>query len=729
MSETVFVSINGDTVPVIIEGGNISAGASVLLADLNAAVNSAENAATAAEAAAAAAAASVAGKADTNLANVLTSALSNEWKAALPGTPDSLLINPVGGPAQRSAAELFGNGYDKTPIVNWRGLRILWPGTSIPAQGQGVDSYPELTGKRLKAAVPVVNVAWAGSHASFDGVAAYADIVGSDPADLYAKRLSFISALSMLQSDVSAGLAQYGPSSAFSDTFNNITLASQMTADYRLKPAFDTGEVDVVVFDHNHNEPTNLGNLNPAPRTVTAVTIGASTQVTLSNVSGLVVGGGLTFRIAGIPKLAHAAGRIQSIAGNVVTTSVNSTGYAGALTSGVAFSADRSTLYGGFDFCLHYIYWAAANANRKRPVVILSSAPSEFTGGSYEPRIYTIARGIQAFADKWGLSMFDVATAMKITDATNEVFLPDTVHPTTRATREVFTNFWAEWLEGGSVPTVTDADYVARGIGDYRNQREIAYSVWYGGATTLDFIVLDGTNIVTENFNPISGSWVASGSTSVITAPWNAGLKALQAVSTANSESFIFRNALPSTSAISLKTTLYWPTLPTASGMNVQSAGLIRLESASGVWLSVNIVTTSGGSFLQIGLFALPGNAPAGYRTLDTITGLLSPGVPYDIELSAIQERPGQPGRLLFYVNGVDAFGGPIQTNDPTQVGATTLVLGIQSTTEGNMTVDYGPVTYSSLAVYDNRARYTGTLALVGGGTANVLLGNILSVT
>jgi hypothetical protein len=182
---------------------------------------------------------------------------------------------------------------------------------------------------------------------------------------------------------------------------------------------------------------------------------------------------------------------------------------------------------------------------------------------------------------------------------------------------------------------------------------------------------------------------------------------------------------LAATTAISLKTTLHFPTLPTATGMNVQSAGLARLESASGVWLSVNIVTTSAGSYLQIGLFALPGNDPAGYRTLDTITGLLAPGAPYEIELASIQERSGQPGRLLFYVNGVDAFGGPIQTNDPTQVGATTLVLGIQSSTEGNMTVDYGPVTYGSLTVYDNRDRYTGTLDLVGGGVATVVLGNI----
>jgi hypothetical protein len=415
-------------------------------------------------------------------------------------------------PVNRPLREILGIR-DKTPLLNWRGKKLLWLGTSIPHQGAGVDGYPELTGERLQAAFPVVNNAWSGSHASYAGVAAYAALTTDT------QKLNHISALSMTSADVVAGLALYGPTSAYSDTFNAITLASQQTANYRIKTVFDAGEVDVVVFDHNHNEPTDLGDLSPASRTVTAVTLGNPTLVTLSDVSGLEAGGALALQLQGIPKLAYAAGRIQSIAGNVVTLNVPTTGYSGALTSGLAFALDRDTLYGGFEFCLHYIYWAALNANRKRPIIILSSAPSEFTGGSYEPRIYTIARGIQAVANKWGLSMFDVGDAMKITEATNEVFLPDTVHPTTRGTREVFADFWAEWLKGGAVPTLTENDYVARGIGDYRNQREIAYSVWYGGSTTLDFVVLDGANIITENFNPISGSWVTSGSASVITAP------------------------------------------------------------------------------------------------------------------------------------------------------------------------------------------------------------------
>lgn len=662
-------------------------------------------------------------KANTDLSNVPEDVLSVPWREALATTPDTLAILPAGGPVERPLGELLGNGYDKTPLLDWRGKKILWLGTSIPHQGAGVDGYPELTGERLQAAVPVINNAWSGSHASYAGLTAYASLTTR------AQRLNFISSLSMTQADVVAGLAMYGPSSAFSDTFDPITLASQQTANYRIKAVFDAGEPDAVIFDHGHNEPDVYGELNPAPRTVTAVTLGNPTQVTLSDVSGLAVGGALGLEIQGIPKLTDGAAAILSIAGNTVTLGLPSTGYTGALTSGVAYPIDRATLYGGFDFDIRYIRWAARNANRKQPIIILASPPSEFTGGGYEPRIYRISRGIQNIANKWGLSMFDVMSAMKITDATNEVFLPDGIHPTTRVTRETIANFWAEWLKGGAVPTVTEADYVARGLGNYRNQQEIAYSVWYGGATTLDFVVLDGANIVSENFNPISGSWVGVGSTSVVTAPWNVGLKALRAVSTANSESFIFRNALPATSAISLKTTLYWTTLPTAAGTDVQSAGLARLESASGVWLSINIVTTAAGSYLQIGLFALPGNNPAGYRTLDTITGLLTPGVPFEIELLAIQERPGQPGRLLFYVNGVDAFGGPIQTNDPTQVGATTLVLGIQSTTEGNMTVDYGPVTYGALAIYDNRDSFTGTMVLPGGLNAAVVMGKITKVT
>lgn len=70
MSETVLVTLGGEDVSVVIEGGNMAAGASLVLSDLNGVVARAEQAADDAEAAAAAVGGIAASKADLNGANI-----------------------------------------------------------------------------------------------------------------------------------------------------------------------------------------------------------------------------------------------------------------------------------------------------------------------------------------------------------------------------------------------------------------------------------------------------------------------------------------------------------------------------------------------------------------------------------------------------------------------------------------------------------------------------------
>lgn len=644
----------------------------------------------------------------------------DESVAAALGAVSAFPVEPVGRPVARPLNELIGNGYNNTPLLEWAGKRALWLGTSIPHQGVGVDSYPERVGQRLKMA-DVVNNAWSGSHGYYAGETAYVGLTTD------AQRLNHIVSLSMTEQDRLAGLATYGSGSAYSDTFDPITLASQQTADARIKGAFAASAFDAVILDHNHNDRDRpIGTLAPNPLAITGITKGATTTVSLASAGSLTVGDGVGLQISGIPKLAHCAARVISVAGNTITIGVDSSGYSGTFAAGTAYELDRSTLYGAFDFLLHYIRWAALDAGRILPAIILSSAPSEFTGNAYSSTIYPNARAIQAFAESRGLTMFDVATSLKVAEEQNSVLLPDGVHPTTAATRSVFANHWVRWLTGGAAPLLNDNDFIARGAGRYRNQREIEYSDWYSGSTTLDFVVVGGASIITEDFVSIS-DWTTVGAASVVTAPWNGSLKALQTASVANSEPFIFRTGLTATNAVEITFPLYIPTLPTAAGGDVKSAGLMRISSASGLWLALGLMTTSAGTILQVGVFTQTGNA--GYRVFPTTWGYLSAATAYDIKLSAVQETADRPGILLLYINGELAFDSPIRTEDLAQVDVTELVLGVQSSNMGDLTVNFGPMTYGSLVTPDYSTRYTGSMNLSGGAIAQVVNGKIISVT
>lgn len=118
MSETITVSIGGEDVSIIIEGGNMAAGSAVALNDLNQAAIRAEDAAADAEAAAAAIPALVADKANRPLDNALrvraaTGALAvamNTYYDRMPPTPaefqltaDANLSAPVDQTAQLQA--------------------------------------------------------------------------------------------------------------------------------------------------------------------------------------------------------------------------------------------------------------------------------------------------------------------------------------------------------------------------------------------------------------------------------------------------------------------------------------------------------------------------------------------------------------------------------------------------------------------------------------------------
>jgi hypothetical protein len=644
--------------------------------------------------------------------------LGSGWEDALEGAFSDVAVQPVGGPAARELAELLGNGYDKSPVLDWENKAILWLGTSIPHQAAGEDGYPERVGERLKATV--TNNSWSGSHAFYGGTAGYAALATN------AARTAYISSLSMTEDDRAAGETAYGGSSAYNDSFDAVTLASEMTCDHRIKTVFDAGTVDVVMLDHNHNDRGEAaGTLAPTAQTITGITKGATTTITVSGTWA--VGDAIAFTSTGITKLGYCAARVQSVGTGTVTININSSGYSGSFSAGTAYKLDRSTQYGAFEFLIYYIYWSALNAGQSLPTIILSSAPSEFTGDDYSATIYSNARFIQAIADKWTLSMFDVASNIRISEKWNNTYLPDTVHPSTAPTRVVFANVWAEWLSGGAVKLVNDNDYVARSIvrNAYTDNREVEYSRFHGGATTPDFIVTGSSTIKSEDWVAIADWTTNTGSCTVGAAPYGGGV--VNALNCTNASSgtpkYLTLTGLTAASAVKLEFPLY---LTTVAGLvaSTGSTTIARVSSASGVWLALILSHTAAGSELLVGWFDNIGDGAADYN--QTSSGFtLTAATAYTVKLEAVQQTATRTGIAILTVDGVQ-IGDPIELGDLDQVDATIIQVGAISTTAADIDAYIGPLTYSSLTIPDYSARLTGDLTWSAGNTYEIINGKVV---
>lgn len=327
----------------------------------------------------------------------------------------------------------------KAPIADWSGKTVLWLGTSIPHQGGGVDSYPTLFGAGL--GCTVTNNAWSGSHAYWSAL--------DDPFSIVTVR-----ALSMTEDDRLALLAIHGPTSAYDDSFDVSTKASEMTADFRIKAAFAAGTVDCVILDHAHNDVTRLaGVLNPTAISIVSITKGATTSITLSAGGSTPAGSAVILNVVGIAKLHQAAARVISAVGATITLNINSSGYAGSFVSGSVTPCDRSTIYGSFQFLVNYIHNAAAVNARPVPKIVLASPPSAYSGGTLTPSIRWISALVRTVADKLGCSFFDILTSYAVTEIDQPTWFPDLTHPTTVSTRQAIANHWIQWGMGGA-PTL-----------------------------------------------------------------------------------------------------------------------------------------------------------------------------------------------------------------------------------------------------------------------------------
>lgn len=338
----------------------------------------------------------------------------------------------------------------KSRVLDWAGTDVLWLGTSIPHQGEGTDSYPELACKAVGATAD--NNAWSGSHASFENIA---DI---DPSG----NINQIKALSMTDADRVAGLAYHGSGSVFDDAYDPITKASKMTCDHRIATPFASTEFGVVVLDHNHNDrAVDDGAHADALTTISSVTFGATTDVVVADASGISVGDAVGLTSTGVDEFAYAAARVESIASNTLTLGYDTSALAGTVTGGNVYLLDRTTAFGAWEFLIYYIYGQAVLNGYDLPTIILSSAPSMFTNNTLDANILNNSRILRAISDEWSLPFFDVAREYAVDEDDHSIYFSDNVHPATTGERQAIANLWVAWMEGGAPRRHNPGDFIA----------------------------------------------------------------------------------------------------------------------------------------------------------------------------------------------------------------------------------------------------------------------------
>lgn len=606
-----------------------------------------------------------------------------------------------------------------SPVLDWTGRRVLWLGTSIPHEGAGADSYPELATKALGATV--VNNAWSGSHATYNPA--------DSPTDL-----ATIKALAMTEDDRQAGLTLHGPTSVYDDSFDLVTKASQMTADYRIGNQIASATPpSVVILDHNHNDRLeDAGTLDPLEVSITGITKGATTVVTLSDAAGFAVGDGIALRVVGIANLDHAAARIQAVAGNDVTINVNSSGYAGSLTSGSAIRLDRTTQYGAMEFLLHYIQWRAILAEITVTTIIASS-PSEFTvDGTYQSSIYTNARNWQDLAGKWGIGFFDTAAHMGIDETTHPVYFPDLIHPTTASARAALAAHWVTWLSGGAlnpraaIPALTNDTYT--------DGQAAVYDRWSDAFSTPDVQVGEASSVFAEDFASIA-DWtsVATGSAPVVeAAPWGGGDQSAKFVATAQT-SYIRRDPITTDEGFSCEFDVYLPTVAGLTATGVKTIGLAQF-SPTGInqaWHIIQLVVTPAGTRIRSAYFTGLTGSGGVLVVPGAKTFWLQAATKHRVKLEVFRATADHPGGVILTVDG-ERLTFPTDTTDTIWTGTPgRFQLGIiSSNVENSVTVYTGNLTVDKAPVRDFTDRYTGSFTVNGGAnTATVVNGVITAVS
>jgi hypothetical protein len=543
----------------------------------------------------------------------------------------------------------------KSQTLTWKDKRVLWLGTSIPHQGVDADGYPELLSSTLD--FNVSNWSWSGSHAFYN--------IAGDAFDSGTVR-----ALSMTESDRLAGLALYGASSAYDDSFNNITIASEMTADYRIKNQFIANAYDVVVLDHNHNDRKSVQTYTVNDKTLTAITKGATTVVAVSNTTGLTVGDAAYLEVTGIANLQYAAARITAISSLDVTLAIDSSGYAGTFIAGTLHWVDRNTLEGSFDFLIAYTKNMGIIYGNSSVDIILCNAPSYFTNNTNRDySIWSSGKTIKKVADKWSLGYFDVAATLDLIYSQHLIYFPDEIHPSTLETRKALAAYWAEWMSGGKQTVVNHAETLAKNKLILDAHQEIALFSKYDDAYAYRAnLFTDDTPIISEDFSSGIGTWTVTSTPPVIeAAPWGAGQAAKFVVTAGTPQPFIAKTSALAFDPI-LEFDLYFPTISLATGVSNQLT-VFSLTTADLTTYNVAVIQSVGGTArLNIS------RSDTDVVSVNMPTYLIEAATKYTIKVDIIKgDTTSSNGYVLITVNGVKLYAGAFANGGVAAVTSTVL--------------------------------------------------------
>jgi hypothetical protein len=521
----------------------------------------------------------------------------------------------------------------KPPTVDWENKNLLWLGTSIPFFGFGEQtSYPDMFSENFSCTL--VNNSWAGSHASFD--------IESDSTEI-----NSVKALSMTEDDRLAGLALYGSSSAYDDSFDEITLASEQTIEARIFTPFQSTNFDYVFLDHNHNDRFLVpGVLNPVAVTINAITKGSTTDITLAT-NDFIVGDAISIDVTGIDKLHNFSGRVQAISGLVVTVSVDSSGFSGTFSSGLAYKLDRTTLYGAWNFIIRYIRYAATNAGADLPNIILSNAPSKYTNDNDDGGVYSTGKRIKDVADKYGFSYFDVAEVYEVTPEEHINLFPDTVHPSDVPTRKALAAVWIKWASGGSVLPFKRNEFLPGAPTDngFKGNREALYNSFTKAFETPSSLYEDPSSIDSNFLSSFTTTGTeVSGS--------GAGLL----FEYTPFDDVYITNSFTGAENPEFNLDVWFDTLPSSTGLP-KTITLFRAYGATGANYEIQLVVTENEVNVVPVYFTSPNSGLTKVRAVGN-SALIEA---YNNEIKFIVlNGASSDGRLICSVNGVEISNEPI---------------------------------------------------------------------
>lgn len=366
-------------------------------------------------------------------------AIARQWVGGLLLAASAALAQPPGQPACSARS---------TAPFTWSGKNVLWLGTSIPHQGiRTRDSYPEvfcgLVGCR------VVNNAFSGSHIRWeeDRANESCDSGRNAPKGLSATRRE-------LRAKQEAALPDDGRD-AYDESCSPAVRPLQMGFEDRINAPWARTRFDVVVIDHGHNDrPVRAGNreailgtLNPPQLPVSAIEKGATTRVVVPG-HGLAVHDDVTLRTPGIPRMDYWTGEILEVNGDTLTIGFDSAGVAGTYAGGgTLVRHDKSRFYDAYNLVISDILHMNAYHGGPPVLVILTTPPTEWTGGRNDGSVAAVNKALEQLAAKWGFPVYDMTGRLGITQANLRRLLPDTVHPNTPAARAAIAGDAAKWAE------------------------------------------------------------------------------------------------------------------------------------------------------------------------------------------------------------------------------------------------------------------------------------------